>query len=73
MKMTSRQILESVDRALSEVDRRLKSGELDGSGRFYSDEEIAAGAASGRVINKSEAARPAAKKPKIQPPDRRLG
>jgi len=52
MKMTSRQILDSVDRALEEVDRRLASGELDGSGRFYTDEELAAGAATGRLKRK---------------------
>jgi hypothetical protein len=47
--MTSRQMLDSVAKALSEVDRRLASGELDGSGRFYTDEELAAGAATGRI------------------------
>ncbi len=52
MKMTSRQILDSVDQALAEVDRRLASGELDGSGRFYTDEELAAGAATGRLNRK---------------------
>ncbi|MGO8759139.1 MAG: hypothetical protein ACLQG3_13535 [Terracidiphilus sp.] len=45
--MTSRQLLDSVDKALAEVDRRLASGELDGSGRFWTDEELAAGAATG--------------------------
>ena len=47
MEMTSRQELTTVDRALAEVSRRLESGELDGSGRYYSDEELAAGAATG--------------------------
>ena len=47
MEMTSRQELTAVDRALAEVSRRLESGELDGSGRYYSDEELAAGAATG--------------------------
>jgi hypothetical protein len=46
MEMTSRQKLEAVDYALAEVSRRLESGELDGSGRYYSDEELAAGAAT---------------------------
>jgi hypothetical protein len=40
-------MFEAVHRALDEVDRRLASGELDGSGRFYTDEELAAGAATG--------------------------
>lgn len=55
MEMTSRQLLDSVHRVLEEVDRRLESGELDGSGRFYTDEELASGAASGR---KREAHKP---------------
>jgi hypothetical protein len=47
MEMTSRQKLDAVDQALAEVSRRLASGELDGSGRYYTDEELAAGAATG--------------------------
>ena len=43
--LTSRQLHEAIDQALAEVDRRLESGELDGSGRYYTDEELAAGAA----------------------------
>jgi hypothetical protein len=46
MEMTSRQKLDAVDWALAEVSRRLESGELDGSGRYYTDEELAAGAAT---------------------------
>jgi hypothetical protein len=48
MEMTSRQKLDAVDQALDEVSRRLESGELDGTGRYYTDEELAAGAALGR-------------------------
>ena len=48
MEMTSRQLLDTVREALAEVDRRLASGELDGSGRYFTDEELAAGAATGR-------------------------
>jgi hypothetical protein len=58
MEMTSRQLLDSLDRALEEVSRRLASGELDGSGRFYTDAELAAGAAAGKLAkpeNSSEA------------------
>ncbi len=47
MEMTSRQKLDAVNQALAEVSRRLASGELDGSGRYYTDEELAAGAATG--------------------------
>jgi hypothetical protein len=57
MEMTSRQLLIAIDRALEEVSRRLASGELDGSGRFFTD-ELAAGAATGnfKKDGKSEAA-----------------
>jgi len=47
MEMTSRQMLDAVDQALAEVSRRLESGELDGSGRYYTDEELASGADTG--------------------------
>jgi hypothetical protein len=47
--MTSRDMLDSVEKAMAEVDRRLASGELDGSGRFYTDEELAAAAATGQI------------------------
>jgi hypothetical protein len=42
--MNSCEIHEAVHQALEEVSRRLESGELDGSGRYYTDEELAAGA-----------------------------
>ena len=45
---TSQEIHDAIRRGLDEVDRRLASGELDGSGRFYTAEELAAGAATGR-------------------------
>ena len=64
LKMTSRKLLDSVDRGLDEVERRLKSGELDGSGRFYTDEELAAGAATGR-LKKRELKKP---EPKAEEP-----
>jgi hypothetical protein len=51
-------MLDAVDQALAEVSRRLASGELDQSGRFYTDEELAAGAATGGL--KSPAKRKAA-------------
>jgi hypothetical protein len=56
--MTSQEMLDAVDRALAEVSRRLASGELDGSGRYYTDEELAAGAATGEQrtpVKKAEA------------------
>ena len=45
--MTSEEIFEAVDSGMAEVASRLESGELDGSGRFYTDEQLAAGAATG--------------------------
>jgi hypothetical protein len=53
--MTSKEFHQTVRQGLDEVSRRLASGELDGSGRFYTDEELAAGAATGK---KREAHKP---------------
>jgi hypothetical protein len=47
VEMTVEEIFEAVDSGMAEVSRRLASGELDGSGRYYTDEELAAGAATG--------------------------
>ncbi len=41
--MTVQEIFEAVDCGVAEVHRRLASGVLDGSGRYYTDEELAAG------------------------------
>jgi hypothetical protein len=45
--MTVQEIFDAVDSGMAEVSRRLESGELDGSGRYYTDAELAAGAATG--------------------------
>jgi hypothetical protein len=45
--MTIEAIFEAIDSGMAEVSRRLASGELDQSGRYYTDEELAAGAATG--------------------------
>lgn len=47
--MSSDEVHEAIRRGLAELDRRLASGEDNGSGRFYTDEELAAGAATGRL------------------------
>jgi hypothetical protein len=44
---TSLELHDKIGQALAEVSRRLASGELDRSGRYYSDDELAAGAATG--------------------------
>ena len=50
-RLDSNELHMTIRAALEEVSRRLASGELDGSGRFYTDAELAAGAATG-VIRK---------------------
>ena len=40
--LTSEEWHEAVHKALAEVDRKLASGELDQSGRYYTDEELRA-------------------------------
>lgn len=42
--MTSKDIHRAIRQGLREVSRKLASGELDGSGRFFTDEDLAAGA-----------------------------
>jgi len=46
-RMTSRDLHKAIRQGLKEVSRRVASGELDQSGRYYTDEELAAGAATG--------------------------
>jgi hypothetical protein len=57
MEMSSRQILNSIDEALDEVARRLASGELDQSGRYYTGEELAAGMATGKTRTQEKRAK----------------
>ncbi len=64
MEMTSRQMLVAIDRALAEVSRRLATGELDQSGRYYTDEELAAGAATGMKSKAPRRIGPLAARPK---------
>ena len=47
--LTSDELHTAIGQALAEVSRRTESGELDGAGRYYTDEELAAGAATGGV------------------------
>ncbi len=58
--LTHQEIYEAFDRALKEVQRQYAAGELDMSGRFYTDEELLDGTAGeGRVpdrLKKPEAA-----------------
>ncbi|MGA3081029.1 MAG: hypothetical protein ABSD44_06570 [Terracidiphilus sp.] len=45
--MTVQEIFDAVESGIAEVSRRLESGELDGSDRYHTDAELAAGAATG--------------------------
>jgi hypothetical protein len=47
---TGQEILDAIDGGMREVAPKLESGEIDGSGRFWTDDELARGAAtSGRL------------------------
>jgi hypothetical protein len=59
MKTRSRQLLDSVDQALKEVDRRLASGEMDGSGRYFTEKQLTQRAARERLARKSQVKRSA--------------
>jgi hypothetical protein len=60
--MTVQEIFDAVDSGMAEVSRRLASGELDQSGRYYTDEELAAGAATGTEQTPEDPARAGASK-----------
>lgn len=56
--MTSGELHDAIHKALEEVDRKLASGELDQSGRFYTGEELAADVVTGELrkpVKKTEA------------------
>lgn len=61
--MTVQAIFEAIDSGLAEVSRRLASGELDRSGRYYSDEELASGAALGLKVEPARPTVPLALRP----------
>jgi hypothetical protein len=50
MKNTSSKRHEKIRVALDEIPQKLASGELNGSGRFFSDEELAPGRPSSRSV-----------------------
>ncbi|MGD0938757.1 MAG: hypothetical protein ABR905_03520 [Terracidiphilus sp.] len=52
--LSSEELHKTIEQALNEVSRRLASGELDGSGRYYTDEKLAAGAATGEKRTPAE-------------------
>lgn len=44
--MTTQEIFKAIDEGMAEIPRKLASGELDGSGRYWTDEELSSGVAS---------------------------
>jgi hypothetical protein len=58
--LNSQELHEAIDRTLAEVSRRLESGELDGSGRYFTDDELAAGAATGGDLEPAKTMKPSA-------------
>ena len=52
--MTVQEIFEAIDQGMAEVRRRLAAGELDGSGRFYTDQELTDGVAIGWTSHPKE-------------------
>ena len=53
--MNSEEVLAAVDAALRKVHQQYAEGTLDLSGRCYTDEELAAGAATGGVVRPARA------------------
>ncbi len=48
--MTALEFFKAVDKGMAEVSAKLASGEIDGSGRYWTDEELATGiAADGKL------------------------
>ena len=43
--MTAQEIFRAIDEGMAEIQGKLASGELDGSGRYWSDEELSSGVA----------------------------
>jgi len=47
--MTYEQRSEAIEKALDEIPAQLASGEINRAGRYWTDEELAAGAATGKI------------------------
>jgi hypothetical protein len=55
--MTSEEIHAAIDAGMKEVHRQIAAGEMDMSGRYYTDEELAAGAATGGILKTASPAK----------------
>lgn len=56
MSLSSEQLHDAIHKALDEVDKRLANGELDGSGRYFTDKELRDGTATRRPTAKKRIA-----------------
>jgi hypothetical protein len=43
--LTTQEIFKAIDEGMAEIASKLASGELDGSGRYWTDEELSSGVA----------------------------
>jgi len=60
-RMTSTELHDSLRKGLDELSRKLANGNIDGAGRFWTDEELERGAAtSGSVESRSKSEESAA-------------
>ena len=58
--LESKELHKTIQKAMAEVSRSRAAGELDESGRFWSDEELAAGAATGKSVKPPRESEPSA-------------
>ena len=49
--MTVQEIFDAIDSGMKQIAQKLATAELDGSGRFWTDEELASGAATDARLN----------------------
>jgi hypothetical protein len=49
--MTAQEIFKAIDEGMAEIPEKLASGELDGSGRYWTDEELSSGVAKDGKLN----------------------
>jgi hypothetical protein len=49
--MTAQERFKAIDEGMAEIAGKLASGEIDGSGRYWTDEELASGVAKDGKLN----------------------
>ena len=49
--MTAQETFKAIDEGMAEIAGKLASGEIDGSGRYWTDEELATGIAKDGKLN----------------------